>query len=97
MFRFPCKRIPFPILLLTALLSSFSAGSVVELTEGEAPGSEIEEVILSRRQAEGLTSTPLSYANARICHKDRLGARRSPGHQRTENSSRNGIGAPLTL
>lgn len=97
MFRFTCKRISFSILLLTALLSGFCVAPVVELTGGEAPGSEIEELILTQREGEGLASTPLSYSFARICHKARLGIRRSVGHHCSENSARNGLGVPLVL
>ena len=97
MFRFTCKRIPFSILLLTALLSGFCAGSVLESAEGEALGSEIEEMILSRRQGEGLTSPARSYVTTRLCHRSLLCASRLSDSQCSENSSRNGIGAPLTL
>ncbi len=97
MFRFTCKRIPLSILLLTALLTGFCAGSVLESAEGEAPGSEIEEVLLSRRQGEGLTSPARSYVTTRLCRNSLLSVSRLPGYQGSENSARNGIGAPLTL
>jgi hypothetical protein len=97
MFRFACKRIPFSVLLLTALLSGFSAGPVVELTEGDAPGSEIEEVILRRRKSEGLASNPIDDSSARVYHKTLPFSLRLPAHQGFGDSARNGIGAPLTL
>ncbi len=97
MFRFVCKRIPFSLLLLTALLGGFCAGAVVELTEGETLGSEIEEVILGRRQGEGLTSPARSYVTTRLCHRSLLCVSRLSDSQCSENSGRNGIGAPLTL
>ena len=97
MFCFTCKRIPFSILLLTALLSGFCAGAVLESTEAEASESEIEEVTLSRRQGEGLTSPARAYVTTRLCRNSLLSVSRLPGYQGSENSARNGIGAPLTL
>ena len=98
MFDFACRRIPFALLLLTASLSGFCAGSVTELTEGEATGSEIEEVILSRHKSDNLAaSKPIYDSSARRCHNCRLGPLRAPVHRCSENSARNGIGAPLTL
>lgn len=97
MFCFTCKRIPFSILLLTALLSGFCAGAVLESTEAEASGSEIEEVILSRRHGEGLTSPARAYVTTRLCHRSVFCSLRSTGYQCSENAARNGIGAPLTL
>ena len=97
MLRFTCKRIPFSILLLTALLSGFCAGSILESTEGEASESEIEEVILGRCQGERLTKLSRSYVTTRLCHRFCFCSLQLPEYQCSENSARNGFGAPLTL
>ena len=97
MFRFTYKRVDFLALLLMALLSGFCAGPVVESTEGEASGSEIEEVILSRRDGEGLTKSAIFYVSTRLWHKSVLCSLRLTDYPWSENSARNGIGAPLTL
>ena len=97
MFRFICNCIPFSILLLTAALSGFCAGSILESAEAEAPGSEIEEVILSRRDSEGLTKSAIFYVSTRLWHKSVRCSLRLTDHPCSENSARNGIGAPLTL
>ena len=97
MFRFRCKCISFSILLLTATLSGFCAGSILESAEAEAAGSEIEEVILSRRDGEGLTKSAIFYVSTRLCHKSVLRSLRLTDHPGSEKSARNGIGAPLTL
>lgn len=98
MFDLACRHIPFSLLLLTASLSGFCAGSFVELTEGEVAGSEIEEVILSRHKSDDLAaSKPIYNSPACRCHNSLLGPLRAPVHGCSENSARNGIGAPLAL
>lgn len=97
MFRFACKRIPFSVLLLTALFSGFSAGPVIELNEADAACGEIEEVTLRRRKSEGLTSDPFCDSFARVSHKMLPFSLGLLGHQGFGDSARNGIGAPLTL
>ena len=97
MFRFTYKRVDFLALLLMALLSGFCAGPVVESAEGEASGSEIEEVIFGKRQSQNLAGKPSSYSSKPPCHKTVLCFLRIPRLPFSENSTRNGFGAPLTL
>jgi len=100
MFPFTRKKIPFSALVLTGLLSGFCVGTVAETAEGESTVSEIEEIILGRRQDEGLAKTLSDTA----CHAfspshSSIALRSSPLPRDyfSEHTRRNGIGRPLTL
>jgi hypothetical protein len=97
MFFFKINRIPFSVLLLTAFLSVFCAGSVAEMTEREALGSEVEEVILGRSQEEKSTNMSVHFALLAAIHKNHRLSLHSGSLHSSENSLRNGLGAPLTL